>query len=115
MLAANNACVRYYTLDQSSGNFTDATGNNDAVATGSITYSATGVGNLGTAVEVNGSGNGEGETSYNLTNTNQVHSTYQWVKADTTGNWRRIWSTNVFAFQQGGSSPYTDKWRFQSY
>lgn len=115
MLAANNACVRYYTLDQASGNFTDATGNNDAVATGSITYSATGVGNLGTAVEVNGSGNGEGETSYNLTSTNQVHSTYQWVKADTTGNWRRIWSTNVFAFQQGGSSPYTDKWRFQSY
>ena len=115
MLAANNACVRYYTLDQASGNFTDATGTNDAVATGSITYSATGVGNLGTAVEVNGSGNGEGETSYNLTNTNQVHSTYQWVKADTTGNWRRIWSTNVFAFQQGGSSPYTDKWRFQSY
>ena len=60
MLAANNACVRYYTLDQASGNFTDATGTNDAVATGSITYSATGVGNLGTAVEVNGSGNGQG-------------------------------------------------------
>ncbi len=113
----NTFASRYYTMEDTSGNIVDSTGNQNGVATG-ISYGETGI--IANAIGFDGTSGDKVVVNGYPTSSTGVFSACTWVYVTGTKQWENVWradQTGLYrnvALQRTGNSgaPYSDTWRY---